>query len=202
MNAFTESVVEQAALDWFRALGNDVVGGPDMPPGPHALRESYADMTFPSVVRDALDRLTPNLPAESLDDAFRNLTRPEGSSLEARNRAFHRRAVNGVTVEYRGHRGAIRGAGICHAALRSVSIGVYTSAMRRTQSSTWSVRVGLLQRRKVLRLAATLPWALLVAGCGQKGPLYHPPEPEPEPDEESEDEQTSAAPPAPRSPLA
>ena len=33
MNAFTESVVEQAALDWFRALGCDVVGGPDMPPG-------------------------------------------------------------------------------------------------------------------------------------------------------------------------
>ena len=33
MNAFTESVVEQAALDWFRALGYDVVGGPDMPPG-------------------------------------------------------------------------------------------------------------------------------------------------------------------------
>ena len=67
--------------------------------------------------------------------------------------------------------------------------------MRRTQSSTGSVRVGLLQRRKVLRLAATLPWALLVAGCGQKGPLYHPPEP----DEEDEDDQTSAAPPAPGS---
>ena len=47
MNAFTESVVEQAALDWFRALGPDVAGGPDMPPGPHALRESYADTIFP-----------------------------------------------------------------------------------------------------------------------------------------------------------
>jgi len=43
VNAFTETVVEHAALDWFRALGYDVVGGPDMPPGPHALRESYAD---------------------------------------------------------------------------------------------------------------------------------------------------------------
>ena len=65
--------------------------------------------------------------------------------------------------------------------------------MRRTQSSIPSVRIGLLRRRKVLRLAAALPWAVLVAGCGQKGPLYHPPEP----DEEDEDEQTSAAPAAP-----
>ena len=110
MNAFTESVVEQAALDWFRALGYNVVGGPDMPPGPHALRESYADTIFPSVVRGALARLNPNLPAEALDDAFRKLARPEGSSPEARNRAFHRLAVDGVTVEYREAGGSIRGA--------------------------------------------------------------------------------------------
>ena len=63
--------------------------------------------------------------------------------------------------------------------------------MRRTQSSIPPVRIGLLRRRKVLRLAAALPWAVLVAGCGQKGPLYHPPEPD------EEDEQTSAAPVAP-----
>ena len=110
MNAFTESVVEQAALDWFRALGYDVVGGPDMPPGPHALRESYADTFFPSVMRGALARLNPNLPTDALDDVFRKLTRPEGSSLEARNRAFHRLAVDGVTVEYRDAGGSIRGA--------------------------------------------------------------------------------------------
>ena len=110
MNAFTESVVEQAALDWFRALGYDVVGGPDMPPGPQALRESYADTIFPSVVRGALSRLNPKLPNEALDDAFRKLTRPEGSTLEACNRAFHRMAVDGVTVEYRDDRGTMRGA--------------------------------------------------------------------------------------------
>ena len=110
VNAFTETVVEHAALDWFRALGYDVVGGPDMPPGPHALRESYADTIFPSVVRGALARLNPNLPTDALDDAFRKLTRPEGSTLAARNRAFHRMAADGVTVEYRDNGGALRGA--------------------------------------------------------------------------------------------
>ena len=110
MAYLSESVVEQAALDWFRGLGYDVVGGPDMPPGPHALRESYADTIFPSVVRGTLARLNPNLPTEALDDAFRKLTRPEGPSLEARNRAFHRLVVDRVTVEYREAGGAIRGA--------------------------------------------------------------------------------------------
>ena len=45
-----------------------------------------------------------------MDDAFRRLTRPEGATLEARNRSFHRMLVDGVTVEYRAQSGAIRGA--------------------------------------------------------------------------------------------
>ena len=110
MASLTESVVEDAALDWFRALGYNVISGPDMPPGPQALRESYADAVFPSVVRGALARLNPSLPSEALDDTLRRLTRPAGSTLEARNRAFHRMAVNGVTVEYRDADGAVRGA--------------------------------------------------------------------------------------------
>ena len=48
-----------------------------------------------------------------------------------------------------------------------------------------------MQRRVAIRLAAALPWAALLAGCGQKGPLYHPPEPAAE---ENEEDQTSAAP--------
>ena len=110
MVSLTESVVEDAALDLFRALGYNVISGPDMPPGPQALRESYADAVFPSVVRGALARLNPSLPSEALDDTLRRLTRPAGSTLEARNRAFHRMAVDGVTVEYRDADGAVRGA--------------------------------------------------------------------------------------------
>ena len=63
----------------------------------------------PARLRIALVRLNPDLPQSALDDAFRKLIRPEGSTLEARNRAFHRMLIDGVTVEY--HDGsAIRGA--------------------------------------------------------------------------------------------
>ena len=47
-------------------------------------------------LRDALAELNPGLSAEALGDAVRKLTRPPGSTLEARNRAFHRMLVNGV----------------------------------------------------------------------------------------------------------
>ena len=106
----TESVVEDAALDWFRKLGYDVIGGPDMPPGVGALRAGYGEVVLESVLRGVVARLNPDLPAEAWDDAVRRLTRPEGSTLEARNRAFHRMAVEGVTVEYRDGGGAVRGA--------------------------------------------------------------------------------------------
>ncbi len=110
MPVLTESVVEDAALDWFRALGYHVAGGPDMAPGPHGMRASHAEVVFESAVRSALRRLNPELPDDALDDALRKLTRPAGATLATRNRAFHRLLVNGVTVEYRTAGGAIRGA--------------------------------------------------------------------------------------------
>ena len=109
----TESVVEDAALDWFRKLGYHVIGGPDMPPGVGALRADYGEVLLESVLQDAVARLNPDLPTEAHDDAVRRLTRPEGSTLEARNRAFHRMAVEGIAVEYRDADGAVRGAQVC-----------------------------------------------------------------------------------------
>ena len=45
-----------------------------------------------------------------MEDALHRLARPEGATIEARNRAFHLMLVNGVNVEYRDEDGAIRGA--------------------------------------------------------------------------------------------
>ena len=109
MPILTESVIEDAALDWFRTLGYNVVGGPDMALGCHSLRASHADVVLRGSLRDALSRLNPNLPGKALDDALRKLTQPEGATVVARNRAVHRLLVDGVTVEYRTAAGAIRG---------------------------------------------------------------------------------------------
>jgi type I restriction enzyme R subunit len=111
VSAFTESVVEQAALAWLESVGWAVRNGAAIAPGePAAERDDYGQVVLAQRLRDALARLNPALPAEALDDAFRKLTRPEGAELVARNRALHRLLVDGVTVEYRTADGGIRGA--------------------------------------------------------------------------------------------
>jgi len=107
----TESTVEDAALGWFKHLGWSIKHGPDIAPDtPDAERTDYGEVVLVQRLRDAFMLLNPNLPAATLDDAIRKLIRPEGSTLEARNRAFHRMVVDGVTVEYRTDNGTIRGA--------------------------------------------------------------------------------------------
>ena len=111
MTAFTESEVEDAALEWLVGLGWQVAHGPNI--APHAAdseRTDYTEVILEDRLRQALDRLNPTLPTDALDDAFRKLTRPNGSTLDARNRAFHRMLVDGVTIEYRTVGGTVRGA--------------------------------------------------------------------------------------------
>ena len=111
MTTFTESDVEQAALDWFSGLGWLVAHGPDIAPDTSkAERADYGEVILERRLRGALERLNLDLSVEALDDAFRKLTHSEGSTLEARNHAFRRMLVDGVTVEYRSDNGVIRGA--------------------------------------------------------------------------------------------
>src|SRR5437867_4219797 len=108
---FTESVVEQAALAWLESLGYTIKHGPDIAPEtPASERSDYGQVVLAQRLRDALANLNPQLPTEALDDAFRKLIRPEGPTLEARNRAVHRLLVDAVAVEYRMPDGSIRGA--------------------------------------------------------------------------------------------
>ena len=109
-SGITEAVVEQAGLAWLAGIGWRVAHGPDISPDtPGSERADYGQVVLERRLRDALAALNPNIPFSALDDAFRRLCRPEGATLEARNRAFHRMLVNGVEVEYRDADGRVRG---------------------------------------------------------------------------------------------
>ena len=111
MTTLTEADVEQIALDWLNSIGWTITHGPDIAPDtPAAERAGYDQVVLEQRLRDALALLNPDLPTPALDDAFNKLTHPPGPTLEARNRAFHRLLVNGVTVEYPSQDGSIRGA--------------------------------------------------------------------------------------------
>ena len=111
MITITESTVEDAALAWLQGIGWTVFPGSDIAPGTAgAERDDYGKAVLERRLRDALVQLNPSLPTDALDDALRRLIRPPGTTLEARNRAFHRMVVDGVTVEHVDADGTVRGA--------------------------------------------------------------------------------------------
>ncbi len=107
---FNESTVEEAALSWFDELGYGIAHGPIIAPGePEAERESFGDVVLVQRLRDAIERLNPDIPAEAREEALRKILRPDSPSLVGNNRAFHRMLRDGVEVEYRSDDGTISG---------------------------------------------------------------------------------------------
>jgi type I restriction enzyme R subunit len=110
MSRFTESTVEEVALEWLADQGYTVAHGLDLLPGGSSPeRADYAQVVLEGRLREALARLNPNLPPTAQEDALRKLTRPEGPTLVARNHALHRMLADGVTVEYKRPDGSIAG---------------------------------------------------------------------------------------------
>ena len=63
---FTESIVEDAALEWFGELGYAVGHGPHLAPGePAAERDSFGDVVLAGRLREAIRRLNPVIPEEA-----------------------------------------------------------------------------------------------------------------------------------------
>jgi type I restriction enzyme R subunit len=113
MKNFTESVVEEATLEWLEGLGYTVLNGPEIAAGePAAEREDfgYHDVILERRLRLALARLNPKLPPEALEDAYKRLTLADESSAVTCNHALHQKLVEGVTVEYTRPDGSIGGA--------------------------------------------------------------------------------------------
>jgi type I restriction enzyme R subunit len=110
---FTESVVEEATLEWLEGLGYTVLHGPEIAAGePAAERDDsgYHDVILERRLRQALERLNPKLPPEALEDAYKRLTVADEPSMVTCNHALHLRLVEGVTVEYTRPDGSIGGA--------------------------------------------------------------------------------------------
>ena len=110
MTTISESDIEQVALEWLKTLGWQTAYGPDIgPDSPRPERDDYDEVVLEQRVLNALSDLNPVLPMSALEDAFRKLTLPQGSTLGARNREFHKMLIDGVPVEYQVNDGSIRG---------------------------------------------------------------------------------------------
>jgi len=110
MTAFTESIVEEAALQWFGELGYARIAGPKLAPGEQeAERVSFADTVLVERLQTAIHGLNASIPEEAREEALRKVLRIATPSLIQTNRAFHRLLREGVPVEYSRADGSIAG---------------------------------------------------------------------------------------------
>ena len=108
--SLNESIVEDAALEWFGELGYAVGHAPHLASGePGAERESFGEVVLAGRLREAIRRLNPAIPEEAREEALRKVLRVGTPSLTQTNRAFHRMLRDGVPVEYPRPDGSIAG---------------------------------------------------------------------------------------------
>ena len=107
---FSESHVEDAALQWLSGLGYAVLHGPHISPdGPSPERISYDQVLLTPRLHEALKRLNPHLPAETLEEVLRKVRQTETPLLIEENRRLHRYLIEGVPVEVAREDGSIGG---------------------------------------------------------------------------------------------
>ena len=98
----TESEVEEGVLEILSELGYEILNGLDIAPdGINAERRSYSDTVLVERLRDAVDRINPNIPEEAREEAIKKVLRTESPQLIINNQNFHKKLVEGVDIEYR-----------------------------------------------------------------------------------------------------
>lgn len=102
-NSFTESTVEDAALEIFGGLDYTILHGPNIAPDEmFAERATFGDVVLIARLRKALSQINSKIPAEAIEEAIRKVLHPDSPSLVENNRRFHRFLTDGISVEYQG----------------------------------------------------------------------------------------------------
>lgn len=99
---FTEDFLEEAAIEILQELGYEYVFAPDIScDGEYPERKDYREVFLEQRVKDALFRINRDLPAEALEDAYRQIITFNSPMLEENNRYFHKLLVEGIEVSYK-----------------------------------------------------------------------------------------------------
>ena len=97
----TEDQLEQEALGWLASVGYAPLNARDLDNlDPRLARSSNREVVLSVILRAAIDRLNPAVPAAAREDAFRQVLDVGQPALLSGNRAFHRVLVTGVPVQY------------------------------------------------------------------------------------------------------
>jgi type I restriction enzyme R subunit len=108
MNSISENEIEEIALGYLQTLGYKYLNGLVMSPdGEHPERQ-YNDVVLVTRLRDAIDKLNPDLKQDAKEDALKKVLRTDSPNPLINNETFHKNLTEGVDVEMRTSEG-IRG---------------------------------------------------------------------------------------------
>lgn len=108
MASITENEIEEIALSYLQGLGYTYqLGTVISPDGEHPERQ-YNEVVLVTRLRDAIDKLNPNISQDAKEDALKKVLRTESPNALINNENFHRYLTDGVDVEMRTESG-IRG---------------------------------------------------------------------------------------------
>ena len=139
----TESVVEDAAIDYLSDVGYDYLHGSVIAhDGESPERSCYGDVILADRLRAALARINPHLEADTLHEVAKRILRPDSPSLEENNLAFQTYLTRGVEVQVRKD-GRIRGdqAWLIDFDSPATTTGWWSTSSRWSPESTTAARI-------------------------------------------------------------
>ena len=98
-SGLAESTVERLAVDAFAALGFAKLRGVEIDDAGDRTRPDSS--LLPTKLANAIRKLNPALPADTVEQVVRTMQRPPHPTLIENNRWFHALLTDGVEVEYR-----------------------------------------------------------------------------------------------------
>ena len=110
MSSFNESVVEQAALEWFADLVYQTLYGPNISPGGDRLqlRDRFEDVVLIDRLLPTVRGLNKGVDRDIVEKAVAQLLRSEHQNPVDENHRIHKLVIEGVPVEHRGSDGQLR----------------------------------------------------------------------------------------------
>jgi type I restriction enzyme R subunit len=101
MSRITENTIEEFSIELMERLGYQYIYAPDIAyDGEKPERASYEEVLLTERLQNAIRRINPKVPADSQEEAFKEIQRINSPELLANNESFHRMLTEGINVSY------------------------------------------------------------------------------------------------------
>lgn len=98
MTTFTEAAVQNAALSWLEELGYTHISG-------NSLSRDLKKVVLDAELRSFLERTYQDLPSTAINEALASFTQHQGMDTDNRNRDFHCKCTQGISISWKDAQG-------------------------------------------------------------------------------------------------